>query len=535
MPDLDVLIIGGNAHREELGREERSRMRLSVAGIPATLRVLAAWFASDRDPVAARTAFLDPAEAFVSLNGPYLQQFLEGQGLNVTLLPMLADHEQELTDLLARRPKVVAISTTFIPFAAEIDSIAARIKAVAPQALVVAGGPQVWKSYRHRLLADQGGIGADILPAVAEHNYLVDPARPSPVDALVVSNRGEHALAALTQRLKAGAAWEDLDNLALHRDGAWRLSRIVEEPYREIRVDWSRALPPDFRGFVPVQAGQGCPFRCRFCDFCGMFPTVTARSPQSLLDEIATIVPHDGRRRVYFTDDNLFPDRRRAKEILRTIRASGLALRWRGLIRLPVVDDEVAELMAATGCAEVLLGIESGDPALLTAMGKASTPEAILAKLGILHRHGISTKSTFIIGFPGETAASVQRTVDLINAYPADGRAVHRWLGFTFAVLPLSQVASAASRAEHQLVGYGWKWRHRSMDSTQAAALLDGLFARIKPEIAPSYPQEAPELPGLTAAGIQRIYTLRNRLARQDDPALWAELAGVFGDGPIPA
>ena len=228
----------------------------------------------------------------------------------------------------------------------------------------------------------------------------------------------------------------------------------------------------------------------------------------------------DGVRRVYFTDDNLFTSRRRAAELCRALIDSKMAMKWRGMVRVGMVDEEIAELMARSGCMEILLGIESGDPGILRRMKKRVTPRQILDGIAWLNRRGINTKSTFIIGFPGETEQTVGRTVDLLNAYPTDGPAVHRYLFFTFAVLPLSEVAGRELRQAYGLEGYGYHWRHATMDSAQASELLAAAQEQLKPQLSPSYVLEVPEMPGLTVEQIKRIYLLRNRLARLDRAGL---------------
>ncbi len=210
-----------------------------------------------------------------------------------------------------------------------------------------------------------------------------------------------------------------------------------------------------------------------------------------------------------------------------------MRLRWRGMFRVNVVDTEIAELLARSGCVEVMLGIESGDPDVLANMNKRITPERILAAAHALDAAGISTKSFYLVGFPGETPATVDNTVALINAWPTAGPAVHRYMIFTFAPLPLAAVASPAARSRWGLEGYGFRWRHATMDWEQAEAQLPRMFAAIKPELSPSYSLEVPEVPGLDIAAIKRIYRLRNDLAVLPDAdpgalALWDELDALF-------
>jgi hypothetical protein len=528
----DVVIIAGDTSQDFLGQELRDKMRLSIDGHTASLPFLQAYFGVGRSTERATEALERDTLPFVSLNGPYLRQYLEAHHFSVGLVSLFTPGKERLRELLSEKPKAVIISTTFLPVAAQIDAIAAFVKQHAPDVPVIAGGIQIWKSYQHKLLLERGAITPDIAPAVSEHNYLMEPGRPSPVDILVVSERGEQTLAALLARIKGGRSFTDLDNIAYYEEGAWQLNPITAETATEINIDWSRHMAAPSATYVPVQAGLGCGFRCAFCDFCGLRAT-HARTADAIIEEIRTIPPLHGVRRVYFTDDNLFPTKRRAKEICTALINSGMTIHWRGLVRISIIDAEVAALMAESGSVEVFLGVESGDPTLLANMGKQLTPDDVLRGVGHLGKHGVSTKSSFIVGFPGETEQTVQRTVDLLNAYPTDGPAAHRYMFFLFGVLPLAQVASPESRAAYGLRGYGWKWAHSTMDVKTAAGLMATLQNRIKPELSPSYPLEAPELPGLTIEQVKRIYVLRNELVRaggEISPAdsRWTELESIF-------
>ncbi len=529
---LDVLIISGDTSQDFLGQDLRDKMRLSVEGEQASLAFLKEYIRAGKDTPKAVEALKKAELPFLSLNGPYLQQYIEDQGYSVGHVPLFTPGREDLLMLLKDKPRAVVISTTFLPIAAQIDGIAGFIKQNAPETIVIAGGIQVWKSYQHKLLLDKGAITDDIRSAVCEHNYLMDPSRPSPLDVLVVSQSGEQTLSGLLANIKEGSSYKDLDNIAYFENGAWKLNRIVPENSEAIDIDWSRHIITPSAAYVPVQAGVGCGFRCTFCDFCGLRQT-EARAPESIIEEIRSIPPLNGVRRVYFTDDNLFPTKKRAREICRALIDSKMSIKWRGLVRISIVDDEIAALMAESGGVEVFLGVESGDPELLTRMRKNITPADVISGVEKLSKYGVSTKSSFIIGFPGETEQSVERTAELLNAYPVDGPAAHRYMFFLFGVLPLSEVASPESRAANGLRGYGWEWAHSTMDVRTAAELMGSLHERIKPELSPNYLLESPELPGLDIEAIKRVYVLRNRIVSAESSGsstskLWAELESIF-------
>ena len=535
MGDLDVLLVCGDGPLEVLGRDAREQVRLTVDGAPAAIPFLVRYFQAGRNAAAAMASLATAPPSFLSLNGPYLLQYLRARGFRAEVVEAADPEDPHFVAMVSRQPTLVAISTTFMPFAAQIDAVASRVRKVCPNACIVAGGIQVWKSFRHRELLDSGSLTADIRDAVAEHSYLLDLDRESELDYLVVNERGEHTLARVLQALRDGGDPAKVPSVSAKVDGRWVLPAVEPEPYTEVSVDWSDYLPEPTAAYVPIQAGLGCAFDCSFCDFRGL-RSVQLRSTDSLVSEIRSIPPKDGLRRVYFTDDNLFASRSRAREICRALIDAHLGVCWRGMIRISSVDTEIAALMKESGCAEVLLGVESGDNDMLRRMNKNITAERVLAGVEALSAAGINTKSTFIVGFPGETANTISNTVDLLNAYPTAGTAGHRYLLFTYAVLPLSSAAEQTFRDEHGLRGYGYHWQHNTMDATTAAAEMRDMHDRITEDLSPNYVLEVPEDPFLVQGSLPGLYRCRNKLARAqrglsmeaDSHVLWDKLESCF-------
>lgn len=534
-PDLDVLIIGGEI-RHELGEEYREKGYLRIGRAPATLRALRAYFKSECLVPAAEEDLRFPG--FIPRATVYLRQRLSSLGLKAEALHTVSGRREELDRLLRRRPRVVAISTTFIIDSAVVDSLAAYVKAVLPGTVVVAGGPLIWKSHRILELSRAGSLSPESLAGAAVHHYFLEPQRPTPLDAAAISRDGAEILAALALAVRGGGSWDGIGGLARYRNGRWRMPDAAAASEEPARIDWTKAFPAASDIYFPVASAEGCASRCRFCDFSSVSTGSRAREVPEIIAEISSIPESGGARRVFFTDDNLFPSLQRARELMGAVLASGMRVYWTAFIRPEMIDTEIAGLMYASGCREAMIGVESGDPAMRSRMGKSTDVGRILDSVNLLHERGIHTKNYFLVGFPGETERTLKRTVDLLNSYPDDARAAHRHLFFLFMPLAMSYAGSVEGRKLYGLRGYGGSWSHSTFDSTAAADFMKTLPSLIKPRISPAYPGEVPELPELLPRDISRIYYLRNRLAAAGfsgngtDP-LWEELRSVFGPGPV--
>jgi radical SAM superfamily enzyme YgiQ (UPF0313 family) len=190
-------------------------------------------------------------------------------------------------------------------------------------------------------------------------------------------------------------------------------SRRMRKTYRG-RLPTLQALPRPRRELYPsgyfcetIITSKGCPNNCEFCSvwrFCGRRYLV--RPIEEVVDELEHL---PGKGIVYFADDNLTTDRRRAVELCKLIYKRG--------IRRPYVvcgtlgmaeDDELLSWLRRSGCMFVFVGLESLRPEAVRQLGKPD-----LVRIGVtgyrkriarIHAHGLAVYGSFIVGLDGDTA-----------------------------------------------------------------------------------------------------------------------------------
>ena len=86
-----------------------------------------------------------------------------------------------------------------------------------------------------------------------------------------------------------------------------------------------------------------------------------------------------------------------------------------------IVCSETARLMKASGCRRVYLGLESGSQKTLLLMNKQVTVEQGVRAAEVYRATGIEVAAFFIVGYPGETVATIESTFALALALPLDG------------------------------------------------------------------------------------------------------------------
>ena len=147
--------------------------------------------------------------------------------------------------------------------------------------------------------------------------------------------------------------------------------------------------------------------------------------------------------------------------------------KWNCNFRCQFIDREMVELMKASGCEAVYLGIESANNQVLKNMNKATTVEKYLAGCKLLNEYEIPVFASFITGFPGETDNTVMETIDFIEESKPLGFRTHLWFCNPFT--PIWK-----DKEKFKLKGCWYDWSHETMDSATANNHIETIFKTVK-------------------------------------------------------
>jgi radical SAM superfamily enzyme YgiQ (UPF0313 family) len=127
-----------------------------------------------------------------------------------------------------------------------------------------------------------------------------------------------------------------------------------------------------------------------------------------------------GLRELFFLDQTFALQKPRTLQLLQAMQKNDYGFGWLCFSRADVLDDEVLSEMKKAGCHTIILGLESGDDAVLAAAQKDYNRDEVLAGFQRCAEHGLRTVATVIIGLPEETEASFQRTLDFLKRVSCD-------------------------------------------------------------------------------------------------------------------
>ncbi|MDD5148645.1 MAG: radical SAM protein [Candidatus ainarchaeum sp.] len=177
--------------------------------------------------------------------------------------------------------------------------------------------------------------------------------------------------------------------------------------------------------FTFILAGRGCPHQCIFC----AGPQLMSgrgyrfRSAKNIVEELKQIKKNFPRlKSVLFNDDTLNVNKKHILEVCDLIIKEKVNLPWAAYSRVDSVDGEIAEKMKQAGCFLVKVGFESGNDEILKAMkkGPRATTEQGRKCAELFKKAGIQVHGTFVFGMPGETAETIQKTIDYAKGLDID-------------------------------------------------------------------------------------------------------------------
>jgi anaerobic magnesium-protoporphyrin IX monomethyl ester cyclase len=176
--------------------------------------------------------------------------------------------------------------------------------------------------------------------------------------------------------------------------------------------------------FTAMISSRGCPAKCSFCSLANHWGKVQRkRSAKNILDEIEYLIKEYGIKEIHFEDDNLTADKKRALEIFNGMIERKFNISWVVPSGMAIfsLDDELLEKMKESGCYSISLAIENANQDILTKlMNKPVDLKKVKPLVDKIRKLGMDARGFFILGFPGETKADMERTIQFAKELELD-------------------------------------------------------------------------------------------------------------------
>ncbi len=194
------------------------------------------------------------------------------------------------------------------------------------------------------------------------------------------------------------------------------LNSLPFPPYELVDVN---RYQPKWKGhrILDVFTSQGCPNACNFCYNPVVYGRQVWRSfssdfVKSLLTHLKDTYNIEG---VWFVDDEFFGDLSRAKLIIEHIKKLDLVFQVQGTAINTVsgMSNDYLALLDSAGLTQMNMGVESASLSILKMVCKRSDPNLVKEVNRKLKPFSIVPWYYFMTGFPEETKADIEQTVNL--------------------------------------------------------------------------------------------------------------------------
>ncbi len=189
------------------------------------------------------------------------------------------------------------------------------------------------------------------------------------------------------------------------------------------------SLPLVNQKYVLIETSRGCPYSCDFC-VAPIHQTHKFRekSPKALVDEMERGYREFGLTFFYLWANTVTLNVKNFSAFCDELIARKLPVQWFGNARADNLGDPAfVKRLREAGCWMLALGIETESEDVRKDMMKKLEGQKIRAALKNMRAAGIRSFGFFIFGYPGETPAALDRTIeyaveldpDFANFYPA--------------------------------------------------------------------------------------------------------------------
>lgn len=315
------------------------------------------------------------------------------------------DYQNIALDILSSKPDFIGFSTWCNTFAASL-LIAKQIKHSNHKIPIIFGGPQ-----------------ASILPIKILKEF--------PFVDFVLTGEADHTLPQLLKKLN-----QKKRNLSEIAGLAYRnkLKEIIQNKSSSVVKELDN-LPVPAYNLIPkhdilkLDVGRGCPFECTYCTTNIFFSkSYRVKSPERIIYEMDLMYEKSKITSFSFAHD-LFTLNKKfifsfCEKLIKYYKIKHIKFKWTCSARIDTVSEELIAKMKSAGCQSIFFGIESGSEKIQKSIKKNLNLNIIYAITDKCRQVNMKMHASFIIGFPDETKADIEKTLKLILELACKGALV---------------------------------------------------------------------------------------------------------------
>jgi magnesium-protoporphyrin IX monomethyl ester (oxidative) cyclase len=326
----------------------------------------------------------------------------------------VADNNINAKKIISYAPDLVGFSATTSGFLDGYD-LATRIKAARPQTRIVFGGVHV------------SSMGGDLLEKFENIDFLC-------------MGEGEVTLAELAWGQEAsridGLVWRD-NGQVVTNPPRFHIPEIDTLPFPayEKLTGFPHGYNLPLFSYILTPGGtmvtsRGCPYQCSYCDRSVFKREYRYNSAEYSYEHMRYLCTRFGIRHINIYDDLFTIHRGRITKLCEFLTSKPLGIQFNCAVRVGHADDDLLQMLKDAGALQISVGIETGDSDLLKIHKPGVYLEDVQDTVRRIQARGLRAKGLFMMGLPGETVESIQKTGDFVISLSLDDMNMSKFTPF---------------------------------------------------------------------------------------------------------
>ncbi|PIU68056.1 MAG: hypothetical protein COS84_02050 [Armatimonadetes bacterium CG07_land_8_20_14_0_80_40_9] len=336
----------------------------------------------------------------------YLAAVLERENFKVKIIDAvtsLMGEEDILKTVSEERPKVVGITVT-TPTLIVVYSLVQRLKEIAPQMVIVLGGPHI--SAQPEIIS--------FLKAEFGFRGEAEEGLPKLVKSIVEEKTCTQAFHNIP-----GLVW--MCDREVRMNSHYVLSKLDSLPFPARHLlDNGRYINPTCSAkTTSLITIRGCPYNCLFCSR-AVREGYNERSVDNVIEEIREVVKILGIEYITLMDETFTQNRKRVEEIVGKIKENKLNFKWACQTRVNLIDKELIKAMHDAGCVNLSFGVESSSERIRELLKKPPSKKDYENVVKWSREIGMETNAYYMFGHPTETLSDLKETINFALSLNSD-------------------------------------------------------------------------------------------------------------------
>jgi radical SAM superfamily enzyme YgiQ (UPF0313 family) len=272
---------------------------------------------------------------------------------------------------------------------------------------------------------------------------------------VVVLREGEFTLGELLECLVQHRTLDQCAGIAFRDPAGFpRLTRDIPRPdpfavvgipayeYLDMRAYRDRV------GKCTLEVSRGCPRGCKFCLNTKFYPRQRFKPIAAVMEELEVLVGRYHFDKISIISPEFVIRDTYTSDLMDafTIALGQSNVTWACASSAMSLSPRVLAQMSKAHCRSIFVGIESGAAEVQSAFGDKLQLATLDEKLCTIGDAGMNVLASFILGLPGETEASANRTIDLALTFREKHKFIKTIQFNTFGPFPGTDFATDAER-----------------------------------------------------------------------------------------